>query len=819
MDRLEGLLESERGLTAEEVRARRQRFGWNQLLESAGSPWAELARETLRDPMLWFLVGTGILYLALGERAEGLSLLAAMVPLVGMDAFLHRRTQASTAGLQSRLASSANVVRNGSEVRLPSEELVPGDLALVGPGEYFPADGLLLSGTELQVDESSLTGEAFPVRKQPLPALPHPKEPAPVLAGEHWGLAGTRLLTGTARLRVALTGQETLYGAIVRSAVRGGRARTPLQLAISNLVAVLLVAALLICLILAYVRLRQGYGWVDALVSAVTLAVAALPEEFPVVFTFFLGVGVFRLARQKALVRRAVSVENIGRVSCICSDKTGTVTEGLLRVTHLLPAPGVSEQQLLLWAALASRRESGDPLDTAILDKAEHRGSAPQAFQLQETFPFTEERRRETAVLRGADGTLLAAAKGAPEQILSTCELPGEERERWEQRMSELARGGHKVLAVASRPLQAGGWVGGEPSKGYRLAGLIACEDPVREGVKEAIIACREAGIHVLLVTGDHPVTARAVAHELGLGGESPSVIAGDELEELLAREPGELRGMDVIARALPSQKLALVRALQRAGEVVAVTGDGVNDVPALQAADIGIAMGVRGTRSAREVAAIVLLDDNFRSIVRAVAEGRGLFHNLQLSFQYLLMIHVPLVVTAALVPLAGFPLLYLPLHIVWLELLIHPTALLVFQDLPAPGLLARAPPRARVRFFSRVDWLLVGVVGGLGSLAVLLGYERSLGVHNVEHARAMALVVLTTLSAALTAVLSGLRTATARWMTGGTLLSSLLLVQLPATAALLRLQPLHVDDWASALGAGAAVILPLLARALLRRG
>lgn len=819
MDRLEGLLESERGLTAEEVRARRQRFGRNQLLESAGSPWAELARETLRDPMLWFLVGTGILYLALGERVEGLSLLAAMAPLVGMDAFLHRRTQASTAGLQSRLASSANVVLNGSEVRLPSEELVPGDLALVRPGEYFPADGLLLSGTELQVDESSLTGEAFPVRKQPLPALLHPKEPAPVLEGEHWGLAGTRLLTGTARLRVALTGQETLYGAIVRSAVRGSRARTPLQLAISNLVAVLLVAALLICLILAYVRLRQGYGWVDALVSAVTLAVAALPEEFPVVFTFFLGVGVFRLARQKALVRRAVSVENIGRVSCICSDKTGTVTEGLLRVAHLLPAPGVSEQELLLWAALASRRESGDPLDTAILDEAEHRGSAPRAFQLQETFPFTEERRRETAVLRGADGTLLAAAKGAPEQILSTCELPGEERERWEQRMSELARAGHKVLAVASRPLQAGGWVGGEPSKGYRLAGLLACEDPVREGVREAIIACREAGIHVLLVTGDHPVTARAVASELGLGGVSPSVIAGDELEELLAREPGQLRGMDVIARALPSQKLALVRALQREGEVVAVTGDGVNDVPALQAADIGIAMGVRGTRSAREVAAIVLLDDNFRSIVRAVAEGRRLFHNLQLSFQYLLMIHVPLVVTAALVPLAGFPLLYLPLHIVWLELLIHPTALLVFQDLPAPGLVARAQPRARVRFFSRVDWLLVGLVGGLGSLAVLLGYERSLGVHNVEHARAMALVVLTTLSAALTAVLSGLRTATARWMTGGTLLTSLLLVQLPASAALLQLQPLHVDDWASALGGGAAAILPLLARALLRRG
>lgn len=812
MTRLRDLLPSERGLTAMEVKERRLRYGANDILEARPHAWRELARDTIKDPMIWFLAGVSALYGIVGEIKESLTLLVAIVPLVGMDAFLHRRTQASTEGLKSRLAERATVVRDGEPVEIPVVELVPGDLALVSPGEMFPSDGIVVAGADLQVDESTLTGEAFPVAKGPISGPPGDGSD-PLVDSEHWGFAGTRLLTGRASLRVAFTGGETIYGEIVRSAISGTRTRTPLQGAIQNLVAVLVVAASVICLILALVRVRQGYGWVDALVSAVTLASAALPEEFPVVFTFFLGVGVYRLAKRQALVRRAVAVENIGRVTFICSDKTGTITEGRLRLTHLIPAEDVVERRLLSLAGLASRGDSGDPMDVAILREADAAGLRKDGHDPLATFPFTENSKRETAVVREPDGVIVAVTKGASETILAMSTLTEAEREAWNGRVADLAQEGHKVIASAWRPLEAGAWMGDGWDQGYRVAGLLAFEDPVREGVSQAIAVCRDLGIHAIMVTGDHPLTARAVARETGLGGDAPTVITGDAMEELIARgKSHDLRAVDVIARAAPSQKLALVRALQEAGEVVAVTGDGVNDVPALQAADVGLAMGERGTQSAREVAAIVLLDDNFRTIVQAIGEGRQLFRNLQLSFQYLLMIHIPFVLSALLIPLVGYPLLYLPVHIVWLELIIHPTALLVFQELPA-GRLEGAPQRRVVRFFSRREWVLIALVGGLIALLVIVGYAWNVDDRaDAEHGRAMALATLTLASAALTAALSRLRTWAARLISGATVVFSIILIQTAVLAQAFHLQPLHLQDWGVAV-AGSLVVasLPLL--------
>jgi len=799
--RLNDLLGSGRGLDSEEARARLARYGPNDIVEVPGNPLREIAGDTARDPMIWFLVGTGAVYGALGEAAEALTLLASIVPLAGMDAFLHRRTRASTEGLRSRLASRASVLRDRAAVEIPVSEVVPGDLAVVCAGEPFPADGLLEEGAELQVDESALTGEAHPVRKQALPdaASGAPERPIPA---DHWGFAGTRLLTGRAQLRVAATGMETLYGEIVRSAVRGSRARTPLQIAVSHLVAVLIAAATVMCVILAVVRLSQGHGWLDAMLSAVTLAVAALPEEFPVVFTMFLGVGVVRLARRQTLVRRAVCVENIGRISCICSDKTGTITLGELRFTHLLPAKESSVERLLEVASLAARPASGDPLDEAIAHAVHESGRDVKPVEAIATFPFTEDRRRETALVRQSDGALLAAVKGSPELVLAMCRLDEAARAEWMGRVDALAGEGHKVIACASRRLAD--WAGGEPDREFSFAGLLACEDPVRENVADAVAECREAGIRTILVTGDHPATARAVAREIGLGDGAPRIVAGEELDALLARRGRpSLAGVDVVARATPSHKLALVRALQAEGETVAVTGDGVNDVPALQAADIGIAMGERGTRSAREVAGIVLLDENFRTIVRAIHEGRQLFRNLCTSFEYLLLIHIPLVVSAAILPLAGYPLLYLPVHIVWLEMVIHPSALLAFQEMPPPRRLQRRSLAATSRFFSPGDLARIAALATLVTALVVIGYVRSLGIgREVEHARAMALALLTLTSASTTAALSGLRTRASLWIAAATVASSVVIVQTPALARTLHLKPLHRDDWAIAAGA-----------------
>ena len=820
LTRLRDLPGLERGLTAAEADARRQQYGPNAIVEAPIARWRQLARETIADPMLWFLALTGVLYVLVGERREALTLLVALVPLVGMNGFLHWRSQASVEGLRTRLAERAVVLRDGARAEVSALDVVPGDVAVVAPGEPFPADGLVVAGADLQADESTLTGEAFPVAKQPLPGpLGHGDEAT--VDALHWGFAGTRLLTGQALLRVVFTGSDTLYGEIVRSAVQGQRALTPLQTAIRNLVGVLVTIAAIICLILAVVRVRQGYGWLDALVSAVTLAVAALPEEFPVVFTFFLGVGVYRLARCQALVRRAVSVENIGRVSTVCSDKTGTITEGRLRLAQLRAAPAADEGALLRLVALASRRESGDPLDTAVLEEVGRRSAHPTGTETLAVFPFTESRKRETVVVQEPDGTLVAVTKGAVETILELCEAGAAERAWVEAEVEALAAKGYKVLAGAWRPVGAAAGRLSEPDAGFRLAGLVAFGDPIRPGVIDAVRACRLAGIHAIMVTGDHPLTARAVAVEIGLRGRQPRVVTGDELETLAARRAlTDLRRVDVIARATPSQKLMLVRALQDAGEIVAVTGDGVNDVPALQAADVGIAMGERGTRSAREVAAIVLLDDNFGTIVRAIAEGRQLFTNLRASFQYLLIVHAPFVVSALAIPLLGYPLLYLPVHIVWVELMIHPSALLVFQELPRGPLRPRAVTR-RALLFDRRDWLVIALVGGGVALAVILIYIRSAGEPGgVEHGRAAALATLALASGFTTAALSGLRTRTAWLVSAATIASAVVLVQAAPLARLLHLAPLHLEDWMLAVGSAALALTPFgLARPRAGRG
>jgi len=793
--RVGDLLFSARGLSSADVQNRRRHYGGNVIAEVPPQPWRQVLSDTIRDPMLWFLLVASLAYAALGEVMEAVSLLVAIVPLAGMDAFLHFRSRTATQSLSSRLATRATVIRDGEETQIPAIDLVPGDLVVVAASHPFPADGIITTANGLQVDESALTGESFPVRKRELGSQAFGNDPA--LDTQHWGFAGTRALTGRALLRVVFTGADTYYGEIVRAAAGEQRDRTPLQEAIAHLVSTLLVVAVAACVVLGLLRVQQGHGWADAFLTAITLAAAALPEEFPVTFTFFLGIGVYRLARRRALVRRAVTVENIGRVSCICSDKTGTITEGQLSVTHMVTAPGLEAAKLLGFAAIASRHDSNDPLDLALLREADARGAVLDPPQTIETFPFTEDTRRETAIVRDDGGEVYAVTKGSPEVVLAMSNLPENVLRGWNSRIARLAEGGHKVIGCAWRPLDGAGTTGSEPTEGYRFAGILALEDPLRAGVAEAIESCRLSGIHVIMLTGDHPLTARAIARDAGFGRGMPVVVVADDLDV-----DQDWRRVDVIARAMPSQKLAIVRALQEAGEIVAVTGDGVNDVPALQAADVAIAMGEHGTRSAREVASIVLLDDNFQTIANAVQEGRTLFRNLQLAFAYLLMIHAPFVFTALVIPLLGHPVLYLPIHIVWLEMIIHPTALLVFHDLPAAH--ERSLPGARrARFFNPMEWALIAAVGVIISVWVVLGYQRGLGLDGAApHARAMALAMITFSSAAIAAGLSRLRTWPSRVVVGATLLSSIVLIQTPSLAALLHVTPLHAHDWARAVGA-----------------
>jgi len=786
------------GLGVAKAAARLAQSGPNDILVVPPSSWRETLGDTLRDPMIWFLAGVSLLFAILGDYAEASVLALALVPLMGMDAWLHRRTQASTQGLASRLATQAVVIRGGAAHLVSAHDVVVGDVVEVQAGEPFPADGILVEGVQAQVDESALTGEAWPVRKVPFSGARVP----PALDMAQWCLAGTRLLTGPARVRIVATGRDTLYADIVRSALQGPHALTPLQQSAGRLVGVMLRGAIALCLLLAAVRLVQGHGLLDAFLSAVTLAVAAIPEEFPVVMAMFLGVGVYRLAHRKALVRRAVAVENIGRLTCICSDKTGTLTEGRLALAHVVPAAGHPQVDVLAVARLAARAESGDPLDVALLE-----GAPAASLRRLSAFPFTEDRRRETCIVDAGDGLLVAALKGAPETVFGLCD-GGLDPGPWRSQLESLAEGGHKVIAVARRDLASGDDITREPAGGFTFLGLIAFEDPVREGVREAVARCQAGGIRVIMVTGDHPLTARAVARDIGLGGGDPHVLLADAIDGPATAEA--LAHADVVARATPFQKLKLVEALRAAGESVAVTGDGVNDVPAIKAADVGIAMGERGTQSAREVASIVLLDDNFRTIADAVAEGRQLFVNLQLAFIYLLLVHIPLVLSAALVPLLDNPILYLPVHIVILELVIHPTALLAFQQ-PAAGGLRPIPREGPSHFFPMHTLLRVGVAGIALALALVAAFEMLVsGGASEGHARSVVLAMLVTWSATMALVLNRSPGGIGLAVPVVSVLATMALVHVPVLSDLVHLEPLHGTDWLAI--AGTAVAAALLA-------
>ncbi len=818
LENLNGLKGGASGLSDAEVVSQRSRFGTNAIIERVGNPWLEIIVETLKDPMIWFLVGIGIAFLFVGDRNEAIILFLATIPLLFMDAFLHWRTQASTASLKGQLAAEALVIREGKRHRIDARDIVPGDLVVLNSENHFlPADGYWESVESIQVDESVLTGEAFPIAKKTAPFDGFRAPQNIVIDSESLGFAGTRVLTGSGLLRILFTGKETFYGEIVQSVAAITHERTALQHSIANLTKILIYAAAAFCLILASVRFYQGHGWLDALLSAATLAVAAIPEEFPIVFSFFLGVGVYRLAKRRALVRRAVSVENIGRVTRICTDKTGTITVGQLELTHIDVTSPYSESEALFFASVASNPDGTDPVDQAILAVSKERSlKIPHRTNVN---PFTEDRKRESAFFEN-QGRSFCAIKGSPETIFSKSILPSAEKSKWLDRTAKWAREGHKVLAVGIREVTPAELKDGkEPDSEFQLAGLLAFEDPARPEVRPAIEYCQKNGIKVLMITGDHPQTAAAIAKDVGLGKGQPVVISAEadseKFEEAwLKANPDFLRGADVIARCNPIQKLRVVEALKSSGDLVAVTGDGVNDVPALKAADIGIAMGIKGSRSAKEVSSIILSDDNFSTIVNAIREGRQLFSNLRLSFEYLLLVHIPFVLSAAVVPLIGYPLLYLPTHVVWLELIIHPTALFAFQQ--SVNHENDEVPESRTSFFNKSDVLRIFMAGSIVTIMLIIAYVTGLSESaDANHGRAKVLALMPFWSASLAVFLTKGKSRTANIVAAMTVLSSVLFIQFKWLAEPLHLTPLHSLDWLKISGAVVAATFLLF---ILRR-
>jgi Ca2+-transporting ATPase len=747
-----------KGLTGAEAAARLAAEGPNELSRDAPRGLLRATVEVLKEPMLALLLAAGIVYLLLGDREEALALLFSAFVVVGITLSQERKTERALAALRDLSSPRALVIRDGERTRIPGREVVRGDLLVISEGDRVAADARLVEGSHLEADESLLTGESVPVRK--LPAA------GPVQAARPGGddlpfvYAGSLVVRGHGVAEVEATGVRTEMGRIGAALARIEVGRTPLQIEVSRIVRIVaaLGGAACVALVLLY-GLSRG-EWLQGFLAGIALAMAVLPEEFPVVLTIFMAMGAWRISRNRVLTRRLPAVEALGAATVLCTDKTGTLTENRMRVVRLW-APGgdvvaaaapipEAVHETVEFGILASQRDPFDPMDQAFhrlgQEALDGTGHLHEPWTLLREYPLSPALLSVAQVWRSAETReLVVAAKGAPEAIADLCHLEAAAAGEARDRAAAMGAEGLRVLAVARAGFGGPDLPSQQHDFDFRLVGLLGLEDPLRPGVREAVAECAGAGVRVVMITGDSPETARAIARQVGLA-VGAGVVTGAELEggtpEEVARR---IRDVDVFARVVPEQKLQLVQALRAGGEIVAMTGDGVNDAPALKAAHIGVAMGGRGTDVAREAAALIVTDDDFTSIVGAIRLGRRIHENLRRAMGYVLAVHVPTAGLALLPLILGWPMVLFPVHIVFLELMIDPACSMAFEAEPGdPGLMRRPPRRVDAPLFDR-RMTVISLLQGVSILAASMVTFR-LGLAHTDldaSARAMAFTTL----------------------------------------------------------------------------
>jgi Ca2+-transporting ATPase len=790
------------GLSTADAVRRLAEHGPNTLAAQEGRTWRRIGADAAREPMFLLLLGAALLYLLLGQPGEGLFLCFMVAVSLGLSLYQEGKTERALAALRDLSSPRARVLRDGRWNTIDSAALVRGDIIALSEGDRVPADAGLIDGAGLQADESLLTGESMPVDKNGTAML----------------FAGSLVVQGHGTARVAATGARSQLGRIAASLQSLRPAPSPMQRQSAALTRAFAVVGLALsaALILAYGLLRGD--WLQALLAGIALAMSMLPEELPVVMTVFPAIGAWRLAQRQVLVRRLAAIETLGAVSVLCVDKTGTLTANRMEVA-VLHAQGVQHRlapgclseacaPLVETAMLASPAASADPIDQAV-----HRlalaglppGRRHPDWELLHEYGVSAQQRALVQVWRRPDGALVAAAKGAPETVLAWCRGDGAGVRALLEQAAALAGDGLRVLAVAQAALPGATWPAQAGSIDFMPSGLVALADPLRPDIPDCIAQCMQAGIEVVMITGDHPDTARAIALQAGLP-DAP-VLTGATLDALDdAALDARMAAVRICARIAPTQKLRLVKAFLRTGATVAMTGDGVNDAPALKAAHVGIAMGGRGTDVAREAAALVLLDDRFASIVEAIGAGRRIHDNLRKSMRYVIAMHAPIAGMAMLPILAGWPPLLYPMHIVFMELIIDPACSLVFEnEPPAPGAMQRPPRDPRAPLFT-AGGLAGTLATGLGPLlAVAGGYAWALDALDQAQARAFGFTTL---------VLSNLSLILATRAAGAGLWQSLRqpnrMLYLVAGAALLLLALALYLPWLAAVFQFGLVPLPL---------
>lgn len=724
----------ENGLTDQEASRNFSTYGPNELPDTQPKRFSAMVLEVVSDPMVAMLLAGAGVYVLLGEPKDAALLTLSVVVITVIALFQERRSTRALEALRELASPVARVIREGRERQIRSREVVPGDIMLVREGDKLPADGCVLSSHDLRCDESLLTGESESVLKTSGGLL----------------YRSTLATSGAGLARVTATGLQTEVGKIGSSIRELSEEQTKLQ---KECVRIVRSFGLLGFGASAAIVLLYGFtrgDWPHAFLAGIAAAMSLLPEEFPVILHIFLALGAWRLAKTQVLVRRIASTENLGSITVLCVDKTGTLTMNQMAVSEVrtptedhilgLESPSTEVRSVIEGAVLASRDETFDPMENALRRAL---GTAPDSsLTLEREYPVSARLFAMTRVWRADAPERMVWAKGAPEAILDMCHSTSAEREPVMKQVREMSGRGQRLLAVARASATDGELPETQFGFSFRYLGVIGIADPVRPGVTEAIDECARAGIRVIMMTGDFPGTAAHVANEIGL--RPSEVLTGPELERMdEATLASRLPTVNVFARVVPAQKLKIVRALQARGEVVAMTGDGVNDAPSLKAADVGIAMGGKGTDVAREASDIVLLDDHFASIVAGIRVGRSIYENIKRAITYVMSIHVPIAGLAIAPLFLGLPLVLFPSHIVFIELIIDPACTLVFEARPAgASLMSRPPRRPNQTPFSSQD-ILASLSDGAILFVVLLGlFVGSLaGGWSTEQARALTFV------------------------------------------------------------------------------
>ncbi|HTI82982.1 MAG TPA: cation-translocating P-type ATPase [Acetobacteraceae bacterium] len=802
------------GLSAGEAAERLRLEGPNELPRRGRRNLSRILRDVLAEPMFALLLGAGIIYLLLGDHLEALLLLIFASLSVAIAVIQEARSEHVLEALRDLTSPRALVIRDGQRQRIAGRGVVRGDLLIVSEGDRVAADAVLIEVRELQVDESLLTGESVPVHKRrglDIESDMHPGgDDSPCV------YSGTLVVRGQGLAIVRSTGPHSEIGRI-------GQTLEAIETAPANLsrqtAAIVRIAAGigLVCCILVILLFGLLRGsWIDALLAGIALGMSMLPEEFPLVLTVFMVMGAWRMSQGRVLTRRAAAIEILGEATVLCTDKTGTLTENRMAVA-VLQATGDPRfeihgsdvpthlHHMVQVAALASANNAYDPMDQALQSLAKASDCERTHGELVRVYGVQPGRLAYIQAWRDPPDGMFIAAKGAPEAIAQLCGLEEVSRIQLLREADRLAEDGMRVLAVAEAT------AAGEPAKdpfvfNFHLLGLVGLADRLRDSVPAAVAQCRAAGIRVVMITGDYPVTARAIARQAGI--DCDRVLDGATVAQMDDAEfQAAAKQASVFARIMPNEKLRIVRALRATGAIVAMTGDGVNDAPSLRAADIGIAMGGRGTDVAREAASLVLLDDDFGSIVQTIRLGRRIYDNLRKAMGYIIAVHVPIAGLALLPLITGLPLILGPVHIAFLEMVIDPVCSMVFEaEAEEANIMRRSPRAAGTPLLSLplVTWGLVQGTTAFAFLASLYAIAVHSGLPDGD-VRALTFVSLVLVDLGLVLVnrnfsaslrdLMGQRNRALIWISGVAVALLGLVVGTPLGRELFRFGPLHADD------------------------